>query len=366
MASRIGAALVLSLAVAHEARAQDDALDDAEAPAITRPARAETRILQLIDQLRDDDRWKARVEAAVILGRSGDIRARQPLTRALTDPHYAVRAAAIRSLTNIADIRAIRALLDCLGDDEPFVRSEARRAIDSFDLEIARPYFVHALRRHPDPNVRLASAERLAEAPDEASLFALLDAIGGDDEVARFAASALRARPEPEAIELFLRGLGEVDYAVQIASMKALADLATPRATDPLIALLDSEVPEVTIAAAEALRALAVHVDRSKWLVLAKRAPSRFERARALKVLGIVGGEEAAVLVLNALDDDDVLVRGAAVNAVANLQELRAIPKLEEMKKLEVNGRILSLVRTTLSNLQRLRERGKSDAKQPS
>lgn len=358
---------MLSLAFAPLARADDvvDSIVDTVADDEPRP-RAETRILQLIDQLRDDDRWKVRVEAAMILGRSGDFRVRQPLTRALTDPHYAVRAAAIRSLTNLGDIRDIRALLDGLGDDEPFVRSEARRAIDSFDLEIARPYFVHALRRHPDPNVRLAAAERLAEAPDETSLAALLDAIGADDQVGRFAVSALRARSESEAIALFLRGLGEADYAVQIASMRALADLGAARATDPVIALLDSEVPEVTFAAVEALRALSTHVDRGKWLVLAKRAPSRFERARALKVLGIIGGEEAAVLVLNALDDDDVLVRGAAVNAIANLQELRAIPKLEEMKKLEVNGRIRSLVRGTLSNLQRLRQRGKSDAKQPS
>lgn len=324
-----------------------------------RVAPDDRRVLSLIDQLRDDDRWKARMEAAVILGSTNDIRVEKPLVRALSDAHYAVRAAAVRSLANTGNPRVVRALLDRLGDDEPFVKAAAERAIDSFDVEAARPYLIHALRRHPDPAVRLGAAERLATSRDAAAEHALLDAIGGEDEVARFAVSALRSLPEGRSVALFLSGLAQPDFGVQVASIHALADLGAPAATEPCIALLDSEVPDVTLAASQALRALAPHVDRSKWLVLAKRASSRFERARALKVLGTLGGEDAAQLVLAALDDPDVLVRGAAVNAVASLQELRAIPKLLEMKKEEENGRIISLVRTTLLNLQRLQEKGK-------
>lgn len=342
------------ISAAEEARPEPRAVND------------ERRVLQLIDQLRDSDTWKARTEAAVLLGRSGDIRARRPLVKALGDRHYAVRAAAIRSLTNLGDARAIRPLLDRLGDDEPFVRSEARRAIERFDLDSARPYLVRALRRHPDPDVRLGAAERLATNPTKSSLRALIDVIGDEDEVGRFAVSAIRSLPEEDAVALFLEALDQADYGVQVAGIKALADIGTPLATDPLIKLLDSEVPEVTLAAKHGLHTLAGHIDKKRVLVVAKRASSRFERARAVKLLGILGGEDSALLLLNALDDPDVLVRGAAVNGVANLGDVRAIPKLEEMKKHEANGRIITLVRGTLVNLVRLRDqKGGFDAAPP-
>lgn len=324
-------------------------------------APGEQRLLAMIDQLRDDDRWSMRMEAAVYLGRTGDIRVRKPLQRALEDKHYAVRAAAIRALTKLQDPRAINPLIDCMGDDEAFVASEARQSVELFDVDAARPYLVRALKRHVDPRVRLGAAEMLAEDRDPAALRALIDAIGDDDAVGAFALSAIGRLGRERSTNVFLGALQTEDYGVQVAAIRALVELDTPLATEPLIGLLDSEVPEVTIAANQGLRSLAKHVDRGTWLVVAKRAGSRFERARALKVLGVLGGEDAANILLGALDDPDVLVRGAAVNGIASLGDLRAIEKLTEMKKDEANGRIISLVRTTLLNLQRLREKGKSE-----
>src|SRR5687768_4457214 len=177
----LGGRLVEPVAHAEEARSQDD-----------------RNTLFLIDQLRDADEWTTRMEAAVLLGRSGDIRARKPLMRALEDTHYAVRAATIRALSKLRDPRAIKPLLDRIGDDEPYVRTEARRALAQFDLEDAHPYLLHALRRHPDPQVRLAAAERLAESDDPTTRAAMLDATGDDSDVGRFAVSVLRALPQEE------------------------------------------------------------------------------------------------------------------------------------------------------------------------
>lgn len=296
----------------------------------------------------------------MLLGRSGDIRARRPLERALLDPHYAVRAAAVRALANLGDVRAVPSILDLLGDDEPFVRLEARRMLERFPLEDARPYLIHALRRHADERVRLASAERLAEGATPEVVEVLLDATADVDQVARFATSVLSALPEEHAVTTFLGGLQHPDYRVQIASLRTLADMGVPRAVEPIVAMLDSRVPEVTLAAAQALRSLAEHIDRQRFVVAALRAKDRFERARAFKVLGVLGGEEAARLLLNAMDDPDVLVRGAAVAGSHNLGDIRAIPKLEEMKKHEENARIRTLVRTTLAALVKLRDGDKS------
>jgi HEAT repeat protein len=247
-----------------------------------------------------------------------------------------------------------------MGDSESFVRTEALHAVERFDIELARPYLVRALMRHEDKSVRLQSAELLAADGDPISIGALVDAFGDEEPIGGFAVNAIRALESDRAIVLLIAALDHEDYGVQVAAIHALVDIKTPLATEPMIDLLDSEVPDVTLAATQGLRALSEHLDRTKWVILARRADTRFERARALKVLGILGGEDVSLILLNALDDPDVLVRGAAVTGIASLKELRAIPKLEEMKKHEANGRIIALVRITLTNLQRLREKAKS------
>jgi HEAT repeat protein len=307
---------------------------------------------RLFEALRGGERWTARMEAALLLGRSGDLSARRPLERALLDEHYAVRAASARALAHLGDARALPPLFELLTDDEPLVRSEARRALDRFSLAEAQPHLVAALRTHPDARVRLFSAERLRERPTAETVAILLDATGGEDEVARFCASALAALPRERALEAFLSGLGHGDYRVQLASLAALAELEAVEAAEPVVQMLDARLPEVTLAAARTLRALAPRLDRETWRVRALRA-DRFERARALKVLGALGGEDSVRLLLGAMADPDVLVRGAAVSALFVLGDPRAIPRLRQMKKDEANARIISLVRLTLGALER-------------
>lgn len=313
-------------------------------------------VLVLVERLREGDSYKTRAEAALHLGRSDDIRAREPLERALGDEHYAVRTAALRALAQLGDVRAVPSMLDLYGDDELFVRLEARKSLARFPIDDARPYFITTLNRHADERVRLGCAERLAEAPTREALTALLQATGEPGELGRFAASVIASQPEPEAVGLLLEGLEDLDYRVQVAAIRTLAELAVPQATEPLITMLDSRVPEVTIAASTALRNFREHIDEKKYFVAARRSKNRFARAQALKVLGVVGGEEASTLLLTSMNDQDVLIRGAAIHGLSLIGDIRAIPKLLEMKKLEENARIITLVRSTLAYLERVRD----------
>jgi HEAT repeat protein len=233
---------------------------------------------------------------------------------------------------------------------------EAERSIDRFELASIRAYLINALRRHPNAAVRLGAAMRLADSINPLTEEVLLEATGDVDEVSRFAVSALRTLPEDQAAANFLRGLSHADYKVQIASMRALADMEVPDAAEAVVEMLDSQVPEVTLAAGRALVKLEKFLDHQKYRVAALRSKDAFERARALKVLGFIGGEESSKLLLNALDHPDVLVRGAAVSGLANLSDVRAIPKLREMKKHEENARIILLIRKTLAALERSRD----------
>ena len=296
--------------------------------------------------------WRARMAAATALGRSQDIRARRPLTKALNDGHYAVRAASIRALSRLGDARAVGPIIDRIDDEDPFVRREARRALDRFPLDSVRSRLLLALRKHDSVRARLAAAERLAERVDPPTVGAMVNMLGDPGEVGRFARAYLMALPDGRATKVFRAALQHPDFRVQKGAILALADLDDGASTEAMVQKLDSQMPEVTIAAAAALRKLAKHVDRKKYFVLARRA-DRFRRARALKVVGALGGQEASVLLLNALDDRDVVIRGAAVAGVAAMGDVRAIPKLSEMRKLEENARIIALVRITLEQLRK-------------
>lgn len=320
------------------------------------------RLLDAVERLRGDPRWQGRMEAAVALGSSEDPRALKPLMSALDDDHFAVRAAAVRALVRLGDARAVPALLDRAADHEPFVRTEARKAAVQFELERAKPYLVNALRRHPDARVRLLACERLAEHLDADTAEVLLDATSDREPVGRYALAALASLPPAQAQQAFLRGLEHQDYLVQVASISALADSGTPEVTEALVRMLDAQVPEVMVAATEAVRRLRGHVDAQRYRVLALRAKERFERARALKVLGILGDEESRRILLGALDDPDLVVRSAAVSALAGLGELRALPRLEQMRGMEENARILSSLKIALAQLRRLRDAAEPEA----
>ncbi len=322
---------------------------------LSSPALAEPGLLAHVERLRDADDWQQRMEAALALGRSGDFRARKPLLRALDDPHYAVRAAAIRALALAGDLRAAPSILELLADDEPFVRLEAEKGLARFDPLELQPYLLHALAHHPDSRIQLAVIERLAQHPEPHVLEALLEATGSGDELARMAVGVILERPRAQAVALFTQGLTATDYGVQVASVTALGSLNATESVEPILSLLDSRVPEVSLAATETLRTLSPAIDRSQHLVRGLRG-QRFERARSLKILGILGGEEANLILLNALEDPDVLIRGAAVAGLGASGDRRAIPKLEIMKKNEDNARIISLIRGTLAQLLRREE----------
>lgn len=326
----------------------------ASAAAQASPRERKDDVLQQAERLRDSDAWRVRMQAAVYLGQSGDIRARRALGRALDDTHYAVRAACIRGLATIGDARDISAIVDRLTDPEPYVATAARHALDVWPIDAVEDALIRLLKTHPDPQVRLVIAERLAERLTPAVRDALLEIMGDPEEVGRFAASTLESLPEATARTLFLRGLQMPSYRVQAVAIDALGHLDDPSVVEPVARLLGARSPEVSRAAARALTRLRRHIDAKTYLTVARRSRDRKARAHALRIVGVLGGEEASSIILFAMDDKDITVRGAAVAALVDLRDLRAIPKLKEMKNQRENARIVALVRSTLAHLTRL------------
>ncbi len=92
------------------------------------PAYAD-RVDDLGQALLTDPSWRVRLQAAFVLGRLRDLRAVNPLVRALSDENQSVRAQAAQVLGDLGDGRATAALDRAQRDPDPLVRSQAHSAL---------------------------------------------------------------------------------------------------------------------------------------------------------------------------------------------------------------------------------------------
>jgi hypothetical protein len=94
---------------------------------LAEPAYAD-RVDDLSNALVNDNSWRVRLQAAVVLGRLRDRRGTSALIRALNDPVETVRGMAAQVLGELGDPSARAALDRAKRDPSPFVRSQATTA----------------------------------------------------------------------------------------------------------------------------------------------------------------------------------------------------------------------------------------------
>lgn len=93
-------------------------------------ARADERLAELARTLASSQHEKARIAAAVALGRLEDPRSLEPLVRGLDDASHVVRAVAATALGRLGDARALPALRRAASDRDELVRRRATAAIE--------------------------------------------------------------------------------------------------------------------------------------------------------------------------------------------------------------------------------------------
>lgn len=81
--------------------------------------------------------FRVRVQAVLLLGKTGDSAALSPLVRRLADESAAVRAAAAAGLATYADPAALTALRVCQADPHPAVRKQVAAAIATLEKQQA-------------------------------------------------------------------------------------------------------------------------------------------------------------------------------------------------------------------------------------
>jgi HEAT repeat protein len=276
----------------------------------------------VIDQL-DNDEESSRLAAVVALGRLGDTRATEPLTRAL-DGDRTVAVAAASALASIGDPRGFEPLLARVGHPDVTVRQAVVSALNSIghpDMEER----IAPLLRSPDPPTR-ESAVRIAGyfgyAGCAASVFELCQ-----DENERVRRAALEHAPyvgEARALPVLLQAIVGDTSGVRAAAATALGQIAGSASREALArALTDSDLWVRYYAA----RALGAHRDPAALDALGPIAgmdPVPHVRIAALQAIGAIDGARAVDLLLPQADDQDPAIAAAALASLGCVSDQRA------------------------------------------
>ena len=319
------------------------------------------RLAELGRLATSDDEMKIRLQAVVVLGRSGDRGAEPFLRAATTDEQPAVRGAAAIALGHLEDPSAVEAIAPLADDEEAVVREVALRALSELSTAAAPasiPYLVSA-RQRLGRHAREAIVLALAGLDYPAARSGLAEALGDDDGLVRAAAEHALLSGPPLPASLALRGaLDSQNYRVRAAAADLLGrlteidDSAFARLTVALVD--DSEVPEVQTAARAAIAARRERLDAPALAATASGADAkadRYARARAATLLSVLADDRAYAALVKALSDDEPLVRGAAASALASMGDARAVGPLSRLERSEPDARVKRIARSALERL---------------
>ncbi|HTL43666.1 MAG TPA: HEAT repeat domain-containing protein [Vicinamibacterales bacterium] len=206
------------------------------------------------------------------------------------------RIAAVKAIARIGSPRAAPALIPLLGGDDRQLVAAAAAALGALGDPAAFTPLLTVLR-HSDATVRQAAIGALNS----------LGHAGMPQQIAR-----LLTDPDPLARESAARIAGYFGYS---------------ECMDPLVACCNDSDERVRRAALEQLP----YIDERRALPILRRALTQDTpraRAGAAHALGMLGGDEAARLLLDATDDPDAWVRYFALNSLGTLRVAAAVQRI--------------------------------------
>ena len=165
--------------------------------------------------------------------------------RALKADRPELRMAAAKALGGLDDASGLQHLVEALDDEDPRVRLRACQACGTF----ADPRSVPALSERlddGDPRVKRAAANALGNVGTDQALSPLLDLLDdGDESLRRIAAGALGKANNPEPVEPLARALGDESAVVRNAAVYSVIELLSNVPTEQSHAVRDRVVSEL-------------------------------------------------------------------------------------------------------------------------
>jgi HEAT repeat protein len=164
--------------------------------------------------------------------------------RALQADRPELRMAAANALGRLDDASGLQHLVDALDDEDPRVRLRACQACGTFADPRAVPGLTERL--DDEPRVRRAAANALGNIGTDEALSPLLDLLDDADEsLRRIAAGALGKANNPEPVEPLARALGDESAVVRNAAVYSVIELLSNVPTQQSHAVRDQVVSEL-------------------------------------------------------------------------------------------------------------------------
>ena len=295
---------------------------------------------------------KARARAAHALGGvTGEVekrRAVDALVRALDDDKPEVRAEACASLGELREPAALPGLIKRLDDGIAAVRQNAAIALGTIGHPDGFAPLLAALRDGP-ADLRFQAATSLAEIDPAKALAPALAALDDKDgQVAGAAALALGAigeRDRARVVAALTAKLSHGDAHVRFDVAYALAELRDPAGKAQLVAMIDdNERAWDAVTALGWLRA----ADELRRAVLAKKMAQEPQVLAAGRLLAVEADPHAQKLLLDALTNRKVHVRGLAVEQLGEVGGAWAKGPLERLARSGKGGELLEALANAL------------------
>lgn len=227
----------------------------------------------------------------------------------------------------------LKQLVEGLGDPRGIVRLRFAETLGEIG-EPATPFLVDALANHPNVVVRRAAAKTLTIIADPAAVPPLVRAfLNDEDTVVRGSSAGALARTGEAAVPALLEILGSPEHPEDIKGHAAWAlAFMGSEAADHLYKALNSASLDVRCAVIGALGRVAQERSDEKachLLVSALTDPEATIRTEAAVSLGQVTYPPAVPHLILALQDADLDVRKAAINALGKMGDDRSLKPLQ-------------------------------------
>lgn len=279
----------------------------------------------LVDILQNDSEKDLRSSAAYVLGSSADARVIPNLVAASRTGEKNVRHMALYALGNLAKA----------GVTTP----------ESYDAVAA------AFSDKTEPTVRSAAASALAHFSDPRAVDLLIGFLGTEAPGMRMSAIpslvpyAAKGIGKDKITDALIKVVGDSSPSVREKAAWALGEVKDPKAIPALNSLLSDKFTKVRAAAIAALKKMGAPAEK---IIEAPPAPELIlpellaqagdadpvMRSDAISELKLSKDERAAAAVLGALQDPEMYVRYAAVNALAGYGMPNQPASFEPLKKL--------------------------------
>jgi len=262
----------------------------------------------------------------------------QALTAVVNQPPADNQILVIWTLAKRADAAALPALFALAQKGEPAVRLEAIRALPQIDDASAVPILVE-LSGDSDAKISQAAQDALAGLSGDqtdAAIMAMLES--GQSSQKLTALDLIGRRRMTKSVPVLLKAARGTDAQVRPAAIRRVGELGSVKDMPALLDVLMAATQREDLDAAErALSAVCIKTDdpqsqAGKLTSLLARAKPE-QKAALLRVLSVIGGQEALTAVRAAAKDTNAQVSDAAVRALCSWKTAEAAPDLLSLAK---------------------------------